>query len=370
MPVLPTFEELYGLSRSAIQGARPDLSDFNPGSVLDTISGSQAIMADEVIRLGVEGFSELFFDTAIGDALRRLGQDRLGPQAAPILATPAVGAVTWTRLAAGDYAIPAGTQFSATVNGRTITVATTQSAVILSAETEVDLQVQATTAGRTGNIAAGTIATVLTPIPADTGATVTNAEPLAGGTEAESDDAYRSRIRDIYRTLRRGTPAALRTGALSVSGVSVVTINESLVEQEGIVYVIVGDPDANGNDTQATAVAVELENWRAAGCLVSVLPATREEKPLSINVIIDFRTSQPAAQAAIRAAIVAYGDTLSPGQIPAISLIEKAAHDASDVVQAVEVVSSEAEITPTDINYAVRFVDSQIAISFSFGRTF
>lgn len=362
MPTLPTFDELYGLAKAEIQLRRSDLTDFNEGSVLDAMTGAMALMADEVIRLSVAQFATLFFDTASGADLDALAQDRFGM--ARKAASASVGVVEWTRDAAGAYTILAGTRFRASIGTETVTVQSTATVSMLASDTTIEIPVQATATGRATNAAADTVTEILDTVGADPGATVTNPQPLAGGSDAETDEAFRDRIRRRESTLRRGTVAALETGALSVPGVTIVYVDESNVETSGIVGVYVGDPDGRSNDTLATLVETELENWRAAGILLDVLGSEREEVALELRLALESGADQNAVGAAVRAAIVAYGDSLDPGERARPSRIQKAAHDASEAVIALELLTDTDDLVPSADHHALRFVEEQIEINF------
>jgi uncharacterized phage protein gp47/JayE len=263
--LIPTFNELQDAAKAEIQLRNPALTDFNEGSNLDAISGAAAVMADEVIRIALARFAEVFFDTATGAALDALAQDRFGGRIVRKPATASIGTVRWTRNAAGAYTILAGTRFRVSVGTQTVTVQTTSAVSMLAADTFVDLPVQATVTGRATNVAAGKTWQILDTLLADPSATATNPEPLAGGSDAETDEAFRDRIRRVYDALVRGTVSALEVGAMNVPGVAIVTVDESEVESSGWVYVYIGDPDARSNSALAALVAVELINWRAAG---------------------------------------------------------------------------------------------------------
>lgn len=365
MPTLPTFQELYDAARAEIQLRRPDLTDFNEGSNLDAITGAAAVLADETSRVAVALFAAQFFDTAVGADLDALVQDRFGGALARKPATAAIGTVTWTRDAAGAYVIPAGTRMRATIGSVTITVQTTAAVTLLSTDTSVDLPVQATVTGRASNAAAGTLEEVVDVQIADPGATATNAQPLAGGSDAETDESLRDRVRRQYSTLRRGTVASLEAGALSVPGVAVVTVDESDVESSGWVYLYVGDPDARSNDTLAALVATEIVNWRAAGVLVEVTGAERQEKSMALSIAVERGADQLTIAAAIRAAIVAYGDTLGPGERVRYSRLEQACHQASELVVAAQVDNLQGDVTPSADYRAIRFTPETISLSFS-----
>lgn len=364
MAELPTFEALYDAAKAEMQSRKAELTDFVEGSALDAVAGAGAMLADEVGRVNADLFASLFFDTAVGAELTALALDRLG--LARKTAVGSAGVVRWTRgSGVTAYGIPAGTRFRATVGDETITVSSTAGAVMLVGESELDIPCQAVGTGRETNAAAGTVTEILDTVVVDSDATCTNPEPFAGGDAAESDEAFRDRIKRYYGTLRRATVAALKTGALSVPGVSYVAVDESDIETSGIVYVYVGDPDARSNSTLADQVLDELENWRAAGVQVNVLGAAREEIELSLIVGIERGADQDAAGEAIRAGIVGYGDTLAPSVAARLSRIEKAAHDAVEQVVSVKVTSHTDDIEPAATQNAIRFTTDQISLTFT-----
>ena len=319
-------------------------------------------MADEAIRVAVELFATTFFDTADGTDLDALALDRFGSAGARLAATAAVGEVQWTRVAAGTYTILAGTRFSGTLaSGETVSVQTSSAVSVGALDTVVDLPVQALTTGRGGNAAAGTIDTVVDVQVADPTATVAQAEPLAGGTEAETDEAYRARLRQLWTTLRRGTAAALETGALQVAGVTVVTVDEA---DGGVVNVIIGEPVGNGNSTLVDNVTAELEDWRAAGVQVVVLAAAREVVSIALTVYVERGADQATVGAACKAGIEAYGDSLAPGVAAQRSRVEQACHDASELVVGVDFDTLALELQPSAPENAIRFEAASIDITF------
>lgn len=360
---IPTFQQLYDAFKAEVQSRRSDLTDWNEGSVLDALAGGSAMLGDESMRFALGLFAELFFDTAKEAALDRLALDRLG--LVRKAATAAYGTVTWTRGTAGAYTVPAGTVIRATVGGESFTVASVYDVALAAGDTNKDLLVQATSAGRSSNLAATTLTEVVSFPAEDASATVTNAEALAGGSDAETDSVFRDRIRRYYSTLRRGTVAALETGALSVPGVAFVSVDESDIETTGIVRVYVGDPDARSNSTLAGLVDAELENWRAAGVMVTVSGASRDEVALTLAVDVERGADQVGLATAIRAAVVGYGDTLAPNRTARLSRIQKAVHDAGGAILSASVTSHTADIEPATAAQAVRFVSESIALTFT-----
>lgn len=366
MADLPTFDELYELGKAEVQARNPLLTDFEEGSNLDAITGVGAMLADEVIRIVVAEFSKHFLDTATGDDLDAYVWDRLRMKRKE--AAGAVGTVVWTK---GDlsasYTLPAGYILRGTYLGETIEVATTSAVAVSAADTEVELRCQVINrTGRDSSFPADVIDTVASPHLSDPSATVTNPDRFAGGTNDESDDALRERFRRSFEALRRGTVGAIEVGALSVPGVSYVTVDESDIrcEDGGLVRVYIGDPDANSNAALAALVEAELEHWRAAGVLVLVSGAEREEISLDVTLFFRAGSNRGAIAEAARASIVGYTNDLAPKETLRISRIHKNAHDAHADIFGVRLTSPTDDTDPSAPHHALRVKPEDITFTF------
>lgn len=363
---VPTFDALYQAARAEVQSRRPDLTDWNEGSVLDALAGAGAILADQVVRYGIDLFSAQFLDTASGEQLDALALDRFGLTRKPAVA--ALGTLTFGRGAAvGVIAIPAGTTCSGKVSGTTVTVTTVVAAQMLAAEDTVDVTAAVTVTGPTGNLAAGVIDTIVDDLDDDPDATVSNADRFVGGMEAEPDESFRDRIRRYFQTLRRGTGEALQEAALSVGGVQYATVDEAFVHPDdgGYVAVYVGDPDGRGNDALAEAVEAEMDAWRAAGVEVRVLPAAREEIALALTVTVAHGADQGSLLEAIGAGVTAYTDGLAPNETLYLSRVVAEAFAAGDAdVKDVEVTTPAADAAPSEPQNALRVPSESLSVSF------
>ncbi|MCA1571255.1 MAG: baseplate J/gp47 family protein [Chloroflexi bacterium] len=80
--------------------------------------------------------------------------------------------------------------------------------------------VAATEPGSFGNVGAGAVTEVLSPLVA----TVTNALPMAGGTDVEDDDELRQRVLDAYEGRGAGSARDYRAWARAYPGVGRVTV--------------------------------------------------------------------------------------------------------------------------------------------------
>jgi len=364
MPSLLTFDQLYALGQAEVQSRNPDLTDWRAGSVNDALIGGAAVQADEVIRVVVAAFAEQFVDTATGTALDALAADRFG--LARHDAVAAVGTLTFTRGdSEGVLEIPAGTTCKATVNGESVTF-TTDEAVYMAGDADtVSALATCTATGTTGNVAADTITTIVDTVPGDATATVTNADRFVGGAAEETDAAFRDRIRRYFTTLRRGTVSALETGALGVAGVAYVAVDESYAAPEdgGYVAVYVADGDGRSNDALSDAVAAELEAWRAAGIRVVVTGATREEIDLAVVLYVRAGSDLATLGTNVRAAILAYTDSLAPGAILYTAQIVAAALGISTDVLSAMVTTPTSDQTPSGVANALRVLDTALSVT-------
>lgn len=365
MPTLRTFDELYTVGQAEVQSRNPELTDWREGSVNDAYLGGACVAVDEVVRVLVALFGAQFVDTATGGDLDALAADRFG--LTRTAASASVGTLTFTRdSSTGVLEIPAGTTCKATVNGESVTFTTDEAGWMAAADDTVDVRATCTATGTTGNVAADTITTIVDAIPGDSGATVTNADRFVGGAPEESDAAFRDRIRRYFGTLRKGTVSALEAGALSVAGVSYVYVDETFVAPEdgGYVAVYVGDADGRGNDALADAVTTELEAWRAAGVRVVVTAAAREEISLALVLTIGANVDQTTLAANIRAAVLAYTNSLAPGATLYTSQVVAVALAVSTSLLACSVTAPTADYAPTEPYYAVRVPESGLTVSF------
>lgn len=364
MPTPPTYQELYDLAKAEMVARNPSLTDFSEGSVLDAHAGAAAVLADRVVHYVIASFAATFFGSATDEDLETLAADRLGLTKQE--ASPSRGRVTWTPSTPGmAYTIPAGFEFSATVNGATVTVASTTAVGLGPTQTSVEIPCESTRAGRDQNVAEDEIDTLATSFPTDPGATVTNEERFTGGAAAETDAEFRERIAQYYLTLRQGTVEALRAGGRSVAGVRYVAVDESRVEEDATVYVYVGDPDARSNSALAAAVRDAFATqWRAAGVLVDVRGADREEIAVELVLTIDAGADKDEILAAVRAAIAAWADQLEPNQTLRLSRLAQVAHNAHPAIRSVLIVEPTADTSPTASQDAIRVNAEDVTATF------
>jgi uncharacterized phage protein gp47/JayE len=203
-------------------------------------------------------------------------------------------------------------------------------------------------AGADGNVAAAAIDKV-TSVLFDSSIVVTNAAQMAGGANIESDDNLRTRVRNFAAVLRRGTLSALEYGAKTVDGVGAATAVE---DPTGIVTLYITDTSGGSSPTLVSAVATEIENWRAAGALVNVVGGSLYDPgavtPITIELVVKTGVDTLAIADNVKAAIVSRISKLGIGETLYRSLIRSAAMSvAPDDIKEVNIINPATDIAPT-----------------------
>lgn len=340
---LPTVDDLQQTARTAIQSRRDSLTDFETGSVLDAITYSGAILAQEIQAYAAQLFAKLFFSTEDSDALNALVVDRFGGNLKPQLATAAIGTLTFRRASGGAPVLISAGTVCAPESAPELTFVTTEDRLL--SDLEIDCPATCTVTGGVGNVAAGQITLLVTPPM--TGLMVVNVERFVGGAEAETLVQLRARIQLYYQNLSRGVAAALQLGALSVDGVRVAVVDETHIAPDdgGYVELLVGDSDGYSNTELVTAVEAIMVNWRAAGVLVVITGVSRLE--LGAQLILTLTSEAALGRVAddVRAALEAYGKTLAAGQTIYLSQLERVAINVSPYEQGGVILDADAMLT-------------------------
>lgn len=196
------YEELTGMKAD-------DASDI--GIRLKILAEQLAVLQHQL----EEAQRQTFAQTASGEALERHAAAR-GLRRKP--ATFARGEVVFSRTtpAADNLVIPKGTPL--TGGSGQIRFVTEQEAVLPGGQTEVRVPVHSEIAGTKGNLAAGVLSVMVSPVQGI--AAVNNPSPMTSGEDAESDQSLRQRLMDSYRMVTNGTNSAFyHQRAMSYAGV-------------------------------------------------------------------------------------------------------------------------------------------------------
>jgi uncharacterized phage protein gp47/JayE len=281
--------------------ARRPGSYIEPYSRYDMVFAGAGAIGDLIVGFFANRFKATYVDGAEGDDLTILAEDHFSIVRLP--ATRATGQVTFTRGSpgGGTYSIASGSVVATQKDaaGREVRFVTTAPAAWgAGVGGDITVTAEAEDAGTVGNVGVGKITRIITAQTETI--TVTNSGLFVGGSASETDPELRTRIREYHRTLRRGTFAALEYGAKLVSGCKNATAVE---DSTGRVTVYITDADGASNGTLVSAVAAELENWRACGALVTVVGGALLS--VDINVTLTLRAGANVAQllTAVQAAV-------------------------------------------------------------------
>lgn len=297
---ISTQRELYELMKSEIESLEGDYTDFSDGSMLDIALGAYTTGMNEISELIISEFKKTYFETAHGpevtglvDDLQNLAVDHFGDSFKRPQANESTGSVTFSRpnTDEGDITVFSGSILKTKKDdaGNEILFETTEDLLIdgLTAIVSVVAQV----AGIEGNVDIGKVIVIDTPL-SDTSITVSNTEKFAGGENEEDDANYRETIRNLIQSLAGATKSAVEGTALSVAGVSIVTLQEIeriVIDYDiamtapvvgasyfRIPYPVIYVADENGSSSQALIQSVidSLEFVRACGVKIEVRGAT------------------------------------------------------------------------------------------------
>jgi uncharacterized phage protein gp47/JayE len=325
------------------------------GSDLNLIAGGVSLMGEEISAQLAQCLLDNFADTAESDALDRLAGDRYG--LTRLGATPSTVSLTFSRVsfAAGAGSIVAGT--------RVQSVSGTQFATdvdVAFGGTDLTKTVTATAlvVGPDSNVAPGQLTSIVDAV-FDPIITVTNPSWAAGGSDPETDAAFRGRIRGFFATLRRGTLGAIEFGARQVPGIAVATAieidNPNTGDPAGAVDLIIADANGNASPTLIQEVEDELLNWRAGGIPVFVSGGVVVDVPVTWSFAIDAGFNQQNVRDEVSAVTVAVAQFLSPGETLLRATLIAAAHSVPGAVLTDgSLLTPLADTVPTATNQILR----------------
>lgn len=228
-------------------------------------------------------------------------------------ATAAAGEITVTGEA--GVTIPAGSLFSIpSVNDDPSVGYQTTSAASIPTGGSVKIPVECTEAGNVGNAPANSIVLVSNNISRIS--SVTNEEPITGGTEQETDASLQARITEYDRSQGlsyTGSIADYKIWATSVDGVGSATIIPA-EDDSGLVRIILSDANGNpANESLCSDVYTYImqpnapENRKAPiGASLSVEPPTIVAIGVTVTVELKDGATIEAVTAAYKAKLAEY----------------------------------------------------------------
>jgi uncharacterized phage protein gp47/JayE len=318
-----TFTQYVSNAVAAIQGASRQLVDLSVGSVL-----LAAVQATAAIALWLQGIALQIaaltrFSSSFGADADSWGADfgygRLG-------ALFAKGQVTFSRFTPTNQAtVNLGTlvQTADGTQGYAVIADTTQptfnagiNAYVIPAGTpSASVTVQSVNAALAANVAAGSITILAQSAPfVDT---VSNAAPMAGGADAETDTAYHARFPRFLASLSNATPTAIRSAAQSVGANVQFTFTENLnpdgSAHPGFFFVVADDGSGAPPSSFITAVAAAIEAVRGTSITYGVFPPTKLFANVAMTIVTASGFVHSTVAAAVSAALTSYINALPIG---------------------------------------------------------
>ncbi len=167
------------------------------------------ILAEQLERLYIEleeAKKQAFAATATGKYLEKHAMQR-GIDRKPAICARGKVCFSRSQSAAVDLEIPKGILLMCSAQRENpLRFITTERVVMKAGKTEVLAAVECQTAGKQGNLAAGMLTVMVTPVQGI--AQVSNPQALVSGEDAESDESLRKRLMDSYRAVTNGTNEA------------------------------------------------------------------------------------------------------------------------------------------------------------------
>ncbi len=317
MSTLPDFltdEDEYAIL-DRMQARVPDDIDKSEGSY---IYDALACVSNELAQMKVDMGEYLncgFAGSTFGEYLDARCDEHGITRKAAIKAT---GQVRFTG-AAGTV-IPAGTTVSTSADLVTNTGAvefiTGQEAAV-PAEGYVSVDIEAVEAGKTGNVAAGAVVLLATPVNGVSA--VTNESPITGGADTESDDDLRARFFARVRTPgTSGNKSDYMQWALGVAGVGAALVIP-LWNGPGTVKVVLLDSDKQPASQAIVDAAQEYidpdpglgEGKAPIGAAVTVEAATTVNVDVTATVVLTGVRTLAEVQGLFEAALADYLESIA-----------------------------------------------------------
>lgn len=181
----------------------------------------------------------------------------------------------------GNLTFPKGTVFCTSATYGYIYYESTEEMYAEEGCLSIMIPVQCKTSGTIGNIPAKAITTIVTTNSIIK--QVYNSTSFTNGTNEETSAERKKRFQDYIRTLARGTADAIVYGCLEVEGVSGAWVDDNYI---GYVKLYAHNSDGELPEELRQAIVANLQNYRAGGIEVEVLPIVKRPINVSLKAMI------------------------------------------------------------------------------------
>lgn len=311
------YDEIMASATANMIAKQNKITDFNEGSIIHTILDTVSRIAERAYVAIRQGYNEL---------LSLIPYSIFGFEKKNGLY--ANGTVIFKRSSAlaAQSIIPKGTKIS----GGDYSFTTTEAAIVPAGGVATEpVRIIADKEGRLYNVAAGTINTIDSVVPADV-VEVTNLYSLSGGTDQESDAEYKERFRIYINGLSGTNLYAIKSAVLSVNAVRSVSTQNHKPPYKNIYNMSIYIDDGSGGATEETIEQVrrviegddteENPGHLAPGINIRVLEP--EVVPVHIEMkAIAYSVDTEKAREEIRSLVVDYVNGLTIGKTVVLSEI-------------------------------------------------
>jgi uncharacterized phage protein gp47/JayE len=312
--------------------------DFSIGSVLRALSEGAAWLGLWLQGLILQVLTLTRASTSVGSDLDTWMNDFSLTRIGSVAAT---GSVSFVRYTPSQMAtISPGVLVSTGDGTQTFTVVpdTTQSAWVAASNVyqigigvaSATVTVQAVTPGQAGNVAAGTISVLSSPISGVD--YVVNLAALSGGIAAETDSALRTRFANYINTRSLATAAAVGYAVTTVPGVVSYSLTQNYdysgAYAPGSFYVVVDNGSGNPPASLIAAVSSAVASTVGVGIRFGVLAPVPISAVVSLTLSVSTGYSHATLAASVQSAILSYINTLPVGGTLSFSRLAQIAFNA------------------------------------------
>ncbi len=282
--------------------SNPIIGNFSAGTVLGAIVNANAGLGTWLQALILQVALRTRAATSCGEALDTWMAQFLFYR---LQATYANGQVTFTASTppSSPIPIPVNTYLLA----GTLQFITTVAALLPAGATSVSVPVQCVTAGTVGNVAAGAINALQSPIPGIS--SVSNAVGFTNGIAAELDPAFRTRFWNYLQSLAKATKGALQTAILGVQQGLTLALYENN-PSPGMFVAVVDDGTGNPPATLLSTISSAIELVRGLTIQYSVQGPTTVPINFSMHLVLASGYTTSYVQGLVQQALTTYTNGL------------------------------------------------------------
>lgn len=248
-----------------------EVNDFSVGSAMRAIYEAVSIELEQFYILTRENILEAIEQGVYSSFgfKRKTAQRAYG-----------VVGLTFHNATQNTMVISRGSRFSSNLAEYNQTYETLEDYYVPAGSLMAEVEVFCTAPGDLGNIQAGAINIMHTPLANLKG--VQNNSALQTGQDEEPIEELRSRFRSYIQSLSKTTVPALEYGTRTIPEVAGVYIEE----RTGLITIYAHDRNGNLPEAVQNNILKVLEEYRPAGIPVKVKPVTRKEVNVDITVTL------------------------------------------------------------------------------------